>query len=50
MEIYNPVNPAPIPVDPAPAPPAPPLVENTSPPPAEPVTDQSVGQTVNIQA
>lgn len=50
MEIYNPVNPAPIPVDPATVPPAPPLAEAPTPPPAEPVTDQSVGQTVDIQA
>lgn len=50
MEIYNPVNPAPIPIDPVSVPQTPPVAENTSPPPAERVTDQSVGQTVDIQA
>ena len=50
MEIYNPVNPAPIPVDPTSVPPASPTSPSTPSQPAEPVADQSVGQTVDIQA
>lgn len=50
MEIYNPVNPAPLPVDPASVPPVPPTLPSTPPQPAEPATDQFVGQRVDMQA
>ncbi|MFQ3621617.1 MAG: hypothetical protein SNJ78_11820 [Spirochaetales bacterium] len=49
MEIYNPINPAPVP--PEPVAPPPPASEASSPPPeAVPVTDSSVGQNVDVTA
>ncbi len=58
MEVYNPVNPAPIPSDQTVVPPAPqtpeaqpaPSVGSSTLPTPEPVTDQSVGQSVDILA
>lgn len=58
MEVYNPVDPAPIPIDQEAIPPAPQTPEaqpanlagSSTLPPSEPIIDQSVGQKVDIQA